>query len=43
MRLDFKADIAYNYKFGMPQFSPEEKITDHIGYLYFRYNLPSKD
>ena len=43
MRIDFKIDIAYNYKFGKPKFSPEEKITDHIGYLYFRYNPPERD
>jgi len=43
MKINFKAAIAYNYKFGKPKFNPEEKITNHIGYLYFRYNLPAKD
>jgi|GEM_PF-2837650 len=43
MGIDFKIEIAYNYKFVKPKFDPEERITNHIGYLYFRYNLPERD
>jgi len=38
-----RLDIAYNYKLGKVKFDPEERITDHIGYLYLRYNLPERD
>lgn len=32
-----RIDIGYNYKWGKAGLDPEEKITDHIVFLYFRY------
>ncbi|MEO0129954.1 MAG: hypothetical protein ABIL02_06925 [candidate division WOR-3 bacterium] len=40
---NIRIDLAYNYKFGKLKSDPEERITDHIGYLYFRYNLPERE
>jgi len=34
-----RIDFAYNYRLGRTDSDPEERITDHIIFIYLRYNL----
>jgi len=38
-----RLDIAYNYRTATTETDPDEKITDHIVLLYFKYLIPEKE
>jgi len=40
---NIRFDLAYNYKFGKLDSDPQEKIFDHLGFLFFKYILRSKE
>lgn len=42
-RPDMRLDIAYNYRTATTETDPDEKITDHIVLLYFKYLIPEKE
>ena len=40
---DFRFDVGYNYRMGKTESDPNEKVTDHIFFAYFKYTIRAND